>query len=318
MIVKKVLFCSLLLFSSSLTLGKSVIDMTDSAQREYNLLIEIENKLLSKPIVKNSVQIKSEIKKLRFDISVHCSELFSDGSIAHFEQLSCLNAYNTSLLKILNDKFTFYPSECPLSVAPIKQEAVFNYTGISGEICQEKPDIVCKNNVIKRLNVDLNTHDNCLPNWLKKLKKEYLYIIKEKSYLFSKPSKKTKMYLIKGDKVTILDEETDESGQKWYFINYKGKKDLNMWIKAEAVNLEPEIKKEEPKSVTIKPEPVTEKPTIKTIETTEQAPTTQPPVKAEIVKTEKTEVLESSGGSVSFIVLASMMSLLTWRLSNRA
>ncbi|MDG2959675.1 hypothetical protein P7L91_02285 [Bisgaard Taxon 10/6] len=58
-----------------------------------------------------------------------------------------------------------------------------------------------------------------------------------KQYLYNEPSKRTNMYLIKGDKVIILDKKTDNSGQKWYFINYKGKKDINMWIKAEAVDI---------------------------------------------------------------------------------
>ncbi|WP_018652991.1 hypothetical protein [Actinobacillus capsulatus] len=62
-------------------------------------------------------------------------------------------------------------------------------------------------------------------------------IINEKSYLNKEPNLPTNMYLIKGDKVIILDKKIDSSGQKWYFINYKGKKDINMWIKAEAVDL---------------------------------------------------------------------------------
>ncbi|MDG2952950.1 hypothetical protein [Exercitatus varius] len=62
-------------------------------------------------------------------------------------------------------------------------------------------------------------------------------IIKNKVYLYETNFKISKMYLIKGDKVTILNEKTDDSGQKWYFINYKGKKDINMWIKAEAVDI---------------------------------------------------------------------------------
>ncbi|WP_386688303.1 GW dipeptide domain-containing protein [Lonepinella sp. MS14437] len=64
------------------------------------------------------------------------------------------------------------------------------------------------------------------------------YEIIKKSNLYKKMNTNavTKMYLIKGDKVTILDEQTDSENQKWYFINYKGKKDINMWIKAEAVD----------------------------------------------------------------------------------
>ncbi len=62
-------------------------------------------------------------------------------------------------------------------------------------------------------------------------------IVNTKVYLNKKPNVATASYLIKGDKVTILDEQTDNTNQRWYFINYKGKKDINMWIKAEDVDL---------------------------------------------------------------------------------
>ena len=45
------------------------------------------------------------------------------------------------------------------------------------------------------------------------------------------------MYLIKNDYVLILDEFLDKDKSKWYLINYKGKKELNMWIKADSVDL---------------------------------------------------------------------------------
>ena len=83
--------------------------------------------------------------------------------------------------------------------------------------------------------------------------------IMNKTYLHKTPNKPTKMYLIKGDKVTILDEKTDDSREKWFFINYKGKKELNMWIKAEAVDLAPKITEPKPmeKTTPKKPAPQT-------------------------------------------------------------
>ena len=68
-------------------------------------------------------------------------------------------------------------------------------------------------------------------------KKFYRQITKKKSYLFQAPSNnfRSKMYLIKGDKVTLLSEKIDQSKQKWFFVNYKGKKELNMWVKSEAI-----------------------------------------------------------------------------------
>ena len=59
-----------------------------------------------------------------------------------------------------------------------------------------------------------------------------------KSYLYSKPNEinKSNMYLVKGDRIKIMDESINHS-VRWYFINYKGKKEINMWIKADSVDL---------------------------------------------------------------------------------
>ncbi|WP_425271895.1 hypothetical protein [Rodentibacter myodis] len=61
--------------------------------------------------------------------------------------------------------------------------------------------------------------------------------INKKTHLYNKDFIVTNSYLIKGDNVSILDEKIDEYGEKWYFINYKGKKEINMWIKADSVDL---------------------------------------------------------------------------------
>lgn len=61
--------------------------------------------------------------------------------------------------------------------------------------------------------------------------------IADKTYLYKHPNKKTEMYLIKGDKVTLLEEQIDNSDQKWYLISYKAKKNLTMWIKADTVDI---------------------------------------------------------------------------------
>lgn len=61
--------------------------------------------------------------------------------------------------------------------------------------------------------------------------------LKLKSSLYKSPSESsiTKMYLLAGDKVNLLDTKTDENGQEWYYISYQGKKEVKAWIKAEAV-----------------------------------------------------------------------------------
>ncbi|TCP88663.1 hypothetical protein EDC44_1503 [Cricetibacter osteomyelitidis] len=76
----------------------------------------------------------------------------------------------------------------------------------------------------------------------KNLKKQYFELIKiryikNKTFLYNSFNDKTKMYLIRGDKVSILNQKIDENNQKWYFINYKGKREINMWIKAEDIDI---------------------------------------------------------------------------------
>lgn len=55
-------------------------------------------------------------------------------------------------------------------------------------------------------------------------------IKQQKQLLYKTPNKKTKMYLIKGDKVEILKEKDN-----WLYILYKGKKDIKAWIPKSAV-----------------------------------------------------------------------------------
>ena len=67
--------------------------------------------------------------------------------------------------------------------------------------------------------------------------KKCFYLILRKSYLYDLNRKKTGIYLINGDRVKIIKTALDSDGTKWYFINYKGKKEINMWIKADSVDL---------------------------------------------------------------------------------
>ena len=60
--------------------------------------------------------------------------------------------------------------------------------------------------------------------------------INKRSYLYTSPNSISKMYLIKGDQVIINDVKSLKN-EKWYLINYKGKKEINMWIKADSVDL---------------------------------------------------------------------------------
>ena len=60
--------------------------------------------------------------------------------------------------------------------------------------------------------------------------------INKRSYLYTSPNSISKMYLIKGEQVIINDVKSLKN-EKWYLINYKGKKEINMWIKADSVDL---------------------------------------------------------------------------------
>ena len=60
--------------------------------------------------------------------------------------------------------------------------------------------------------------------------------VNKRSYLYTSPNSISKMYLIKGDQVIINDVKSLKN-EKWYLINYKGKKEINMWIKADSVDL---------------------------------------------------------------------------------
>ena len=60
--------------------------------------------------------------------------------------------------------------------------------------------------------------------------------VNKRSYLYTSPNSISKIYLIKGDQVIINDVRSLRD-EKWYLINYKGKKEINMWIKADSVYL---------------------------------------------------------------------------------
>lgn len=54
--------------------------------------------------------------------------------------------------------------------------------------------------------------------------------VNKRSYLYTSPNSISKMYLIKGDQVIINDVKSLKN-EKWYLINYKGKKKLTCGLK---------------------------------------------------------------------------------------
>lgn len=57
-------------------------------------------------------------------------------------------------------------------------------------------------------------------------------IVVGKAPLYDKPdaASKTSMYLVKGDKPTLLDYRENEDGSEWFLIRFKGKKLVQKWV----------------------------------------------------------------------------------------
>ena len=111
-----------------------------------------------------------------------------------------------------------------------------NFYDVAGDIVSNDRFII--QNYGNSMNMYNNIPD-CEDKYLEyKLFIEDLAKVKYKSILYLSPDEKTNMYLIKGDKVKVLKDKLDDKGRKWYFINYKGKKEINMWIKADSVDLD--------------------------------------------------------------------------------
>ncbi|PLY05390.1 MAG: hypothetical protein C0625_15290 [Arcobacter sp.] len=91
----------------------------------------------------------------------------------------------------------------------------------------------CDREATKEANIQVLVNGKWIPqeeSWnIKKESKLYTINLK-KQPLYKTPPIKTKMYLIKGDKVEILEEKDD-----WYYILYHGKKDIKAWIPKSAV-----------------------------------------------------------------------------------
>lgn len=56
--------------------------------------------------------------------------------------------------------------------------------------------------------------------------------VNKKSYLYNENYNKTDMYLVKGDKVLILDVKKDSKNNKWYKILFPGKKGIIKWMRS--------------------------------------------------------------------------------------
>ncbi|WP_143530908.1 hypothetical protein [Rodentibacter genomosp. 2] len=59
--------------------------------------------------------------------------------------------------------------------------------------------------------------------------------IKSKTFLFDNHGNKTKIYLVKNDKVLILSSKLDNANKLWLRIFYEGSKNIDMWVEESLV-----------------------------------------------------------------------------------
>jgi hypothetical protein len=89
-------------------------------------------------------------------------------------------------------------------------------------------------NVESALNKWKQTHKDYLKEFNIPEPKNSPQIITPKAFLYSSPADSTirKAYLIKGDKVAVLEEKAD-----WLYVEYQGKKTIKAWLKRKDVEI---------------------------------------------------------------------------------
>jgi hypothetical protein len=203
-----------------------------------NILGDIE-----KNLEKNSINLYSltYFKSLKNWIPISKVNLIKYTNIAYY--LEKAKAYKESIY-LLEKILAKYPKRTVayLNIADAywgdknKNKAIENYKIYVKQMKDNGKEKKIPKKVFERINA-------------KDINKKVIYknIKIEKQYLFDNPNKdsKTKMYLLKGDKIEIIKEENN-----WLYILYKGKKDIKKWIPKSAIEeIKPiskniEIKKE--------------------------------------------------------------------------
>lgn len=99
------------------------------------------------------------------------------------------------------------------------------------ELPMDGPDDIGKKSIYNNFSKKWSIEDGLLKPEKDALHKRVLKICSEKQLLYKSPSFSsiTKMYLIKGDKVELIEEKDN-----WLHIIYHGKKDIDAWIQKEA------------------------------------------------------------------------------------
>jgi hypothetical protein len=168
-----------------------------------------------------------------FELSLNNGEeaFWSGNSILlkNFNKLSEIN-----VTKIINDFNSKLIDSVTYSLGVFdkqKQQLIFKNLNLK----DDKLNIISNNHRFKsKIEHDIPSLDLFNLIVIKDIKRDTISkeIKIEKEYLYDTPNKesKTKMYLIKGDEVEILEEKDD-----WLYILYKGKKDIKAWIPKSAI-----------------------------------------------------------------------------------
>ena len=249
---KKIIF----LLLTSFSVFANVLDLT-----ENGILSSLDNKIISKNIKKS----ESASYDLYFSYNKILGEILVFESNSQYKHICYIPIFkkqneffvrNTFCLdKYINFdsegwEINSYSSDHSVKLSDVNYSDIINIgegglfkliSRSNGEINNNK--ILFKNVLYKKnynaFNVDyiFNLYDG-EPDLRDNSLEVCSRVVKDKIYLYKKPSdnEKTKMYLIKDDKICFLDKDFINQ-QEWYFINYKGKKEINMWIKADSVDL---------------------------------------------------------------------------------
>ncbi|AFI85966.1 hypothetical protein BBH51_06545 [Aggregatibacter actinomycetemcomitans] len=245
------LLLSILLISFSLfTQSKDCLSINDiSVRLDDNSTVDSD---VSKFNIYHNNKVLFSYEALEVDNNVNnveCSDLDFDGKKEIILRVDNEPSHDVeyAVLKLKCDKLemhTLFPEIKEYERLSDKRTKIYYKNGYSIKekiYCFQSTGYLCEEKYIIGNNYELrkpySSNGKVIAADIYYNQKKLTPNIKEKSYLYYDLNKKSNMYLVKGDKVSILDEKTAPNGQSWYFINYKGKKEINMWIEADSVDL---------------------------------------------------------------------------------
>ena len=194
-------------------------------------------------IISSNVYSTSSMNGVYVDngnISIHCDE--SDG-LDYSCSIHIYKKYNNTI-RIKNNNDCGYFSISPKGDDEVVVECgfkdisnIYTYKLIDDNLLLDKyeyhyvggpsdfDNFIIDNLVSFRRNISTDISDNGNRMFS-------LGYVNKKSYLYNENYNKTDMYLVKGDKVLILDVKKDSKNNKWYKILFPGKKNIIKWIRS--------------------------------------------------------------------------------------